>query len=154
MKNQVVYSARGGGYSQQLATSSSMNGISFNGKATWPLAKLVLRQHDLRFSLNALLFGRIVCAMPYSEIQQVSISRSGYVQVLAYDPAKNFGFTWIGLAKILQQFKEAGVAIHPDAYKNLSSAQSSVTLQILFACVFLTFWVSALGFILGLVFTH
>jgi len=131
MQNDTIYSKRGGGY------TSAINMSAMSGRATWPLAKLVLRQNDLTFTV---LSNKI--DLPFSEIKSVGVTKSGYVVVIANDPQKSFGFTWFGLSKILDYLRSANVPMDDTVATNLTAAKVSLAAQGVFIVVFLALFLS------------
>ena len=125
MENQTLYSKRGGGY------TTAINTKAMAGRATWPFAKLVLRQNDISFDL----FSNHI-NLSYKDIKSVGVTKSGYVTVVANDLQNSFAFTWLGQSKIIKIFQNSGVTLDPDVPSNLPTAKLSTLAQLSFVVIF------------------
>lgn len=124
--NEVLFSRRGGGYTSRISTSA------LAGRASWPFAKLVLRQNDLTFTLM-----RRATTLVYEDIKEVGLSKSGYVVVTAKDPNQSFAYTWLGLPTIIEILRQHNVSVEDNVPgRRMLTARLAIAGQLVFFACF------------------
>ena len=111
--------------------------------ATWPFARLIMTSESVEYRLL-----RKKITFRYEDIQEISISRLGFVWFRIMQEPNKFAFGWLHLDKVVSILQSHGVQIAPEELGRLGFAVGFVKFQVAFATVLFAIWLT--GFLVGL----
>lgn len=129
----------GGGYFGESQLQSGIDVVASDKprprNATWPFAKLKLMEENLEVSI----LGNSQ-TLRYSDIDRISVKKSGFIHVHAKSSEHSFGFSCAHIRPLLDFLQKRGVRFDESCQRNVVAANTVNLMQVIIVpCIIVAF---------------